>query len=59
MKIKNFQDAKNLRFLSMFRSKKGFIMSPGDFIKGLIIGIIIGGVVIYLGSKGVIPIPFL
>tara|TARA_Y100000310_G_C20378239_1_gene666800 strand:+ start:645 stop:776 length:132 start_codon:yes stop_codon:yes gene_type:complete len=43
----------------MFKNKKAFIMSPGDFIKGLIIGVIIGAVVIYLGSKGIIPIPFL
>lgn len=43
----------------MFKSKKGFIMSPEDFIKGLVIGIIIGAVVIYLGAKGIIPIPFL
>jgi len=43
----------------MFKSKKGFIMSPGDFIKGLIIGIIVGGAVVYLGLKGIIPIPFL
>jgi len=34
-------------------------MSPGDFIKGLILGIIIGAAVIYLGTKGIIPIPFL
>lgn len=34
-------------------------MSPEDFIKGLVIGIIIGAVVIYLGAKGIIPIPFL
>ena len=43
----------------MFRGKKGFIMSPGDFIKGLVIGFILGAVVVYLGSKGIIPIPFL
>ncbi len=40
-------------------NKKGFIMSPGDFLKGLIIGLIIGAVVVYLGVKGIIPIPFL
>ncbi len=43
----------------MFRSKKGFIMSPGDFIKGIVIGFILGTVVVYLGVKGIIPIPFL
>ena len=43
----------------MFSDKKGFIMSPGDFIKGIIIGFILGAVVVYLGAKGIIPIPFL
>ena len=43
----------------MFKSKKGFIMSPGDFVKGLIIGLIVGAVVVYLGTSGIIPIPFL
>tara|TARA_Y100000294_G_C8526929_1_gene325318 strand:+ start:269 stop:406 length:138 start_codon:yes stop_codon:yes gene_type:complete len=41
----------------MFKGKKGFIMSPGDFIKGLLIGIIVGAVVIYLAAIGIIPIP--
>ena len=40
-------------------SKKGFIMSPGDFIKGIFIGFILGAVVVYLGVKGIIPMPFL
>jgi len=40
-------------------NKKAFLMSPGDFIKGLIVGIIVGGAVVYLGTTGVIPIPFL
>lgn len=43
----------------MFDSKKGFIMSPGDFVKGLIIGFIIGAIVVFLGAKGIIPLPFL
>jgi len=43
----------------MFKSKKGFIMSPGDFIKGLVIGIIVGAVIVYLGARGIIPLPFL
>ena len=43
----------------MFRSKKGFIMSPGDFIKGIVVGFILGAVVVYLGAKGIIPMPFL
>jgi hypothetical protein len=43
----------------MFNNKKGFIMSPGDFFKGLIVGIIVGGAIVYLGVKNIIPIPFL
>ena len=43
----------------MFRGKKGFIMSPGDFIKGIVVGFILGAVVVYLGAKGIIPMPFL
>lgn len=43
----------------MFKNKKGFIMSPGDFIKGIVIGFILGAVVVYLGAKGIIPVPFL
>jgi hypothetical protein len=43
----------------MFKSKKAFIMSPEDFIKGLLLGFIVGAVVVYLGAKGIIPIPFL
>ena len=40
-------------------NKKAFMVSPGDFFKGLILGIVIGAVVIFLGTKGIIPIPFL
>ncbi len=43
----------------MFGSKKGFIMSPGDFVKGLVIGFIVGAAIIFLGAKGIIPMPFL
>tara|TARA_Y100000031_G_scaffold80944_1_gene89284 strand:+ start:153 stop:284 length:132 start_codon:yes stop_codon:yes gene_type:complete len=43
----------------MFKNKKGFFMSPADFVKGLIVGLIVGAVVVYLGAKGIIPIPFL
>ena len=43
----------------MFKNKKGFMVSPGDFFKGLIVGIIVGGVIVYLGTTGVIPITFL
>lgn len=38
-------------------NKKGFMISPGDFFKGLILGLIVGAAVVYLGSKGIIPIP--
>ena len=41
----------------MFNKKA--IMMWGDFFKGLIVGFIIGAVVVYLGTKGIIPIPFL
>jgi len=41
----------------MFNKKA--IMMWGDFFQGLIVGIIIGAVVIYLGAKEIIPIPFL
>ena len=41
----------------MFNKKA--IMMWGDFLQGLIVGIIIGAVVVYLGTKGIIPIPFL
>ena len=43
----------------MFEGKKGFVMSPGDFIKGLIVGFIVGAAIVYLGTKGIIPMPFL
>ena len=44
----------------MFVSKKAMIiMSWGDLLKGLIVGFILGAVVVYLGTKGIIPIPFL
>ena len=34
-------------------------ISHWDFVKGLIVGLIVGAVVVYLGAKGIIPIPFL
>jgi|TARA_B100001964_G_scaffold143525_1_gene158197 hypothetical protein len=43
----------------MFKNKKAFIMSPGDFIKGIIIGVIVGAAIVYLGTTGILPIPFL
>lgn len=43
----------------MLESKKATITIWGDFFQGLIVGLIIGIVVIYLGAKGIIPLPFL
>jgi len=43
----------------MLKSKKGMLASWPDLFKGLIIGFILGAVVVYLGVKGIIPIPFL
>lgn len=37
-------------------SKKGFITSPADLMKGLFIGFILGALLIYLMYKGIIPI---
>jgi len=51
-----FEDAKNLRFLSM--NKKGFLDMFGMMHPGLmfLIGLIIGAVIMYvLVSKGLIP----
>ncbi len=36
-------------------NKKAFITSPGDLAKGLIVGLIIGALIIYLMAKGIIP----
>lgn len=38
-------------------SSKGYILSPADLIKGLIFGIIIGAILMYLLMIGVIPSP--
>ena len=38
-------------------NKKGFITSPADLIKGLVVGFIIGVILMYLTAKGIIPIP--
>tara|TARA_Y100000310_G_scaffold112450_1_gene110933 strand:- start:6461 stop:6592 length:132 start_codon:yes stop_codon:yes gene_type:complete len=43
----------------MLKSKKGMLTSWPDIFKGLIIGFILGAAIIYLGTKGIIPIPFL
>ena len=39
----------------MMKHKKGFITSPGDLFKGLLIGIILGIVLAVLMAKGVLP----
>jgi len=40
-------------------NKNGIVTSPADLMKGLLIGFILGVIVIFLGVKGIIPIPFL
>jgi len=40
-------------------NKKGIITSPTDLMKGFIVGFILGVIVVFLGAKGIIPIPFL
>lgn len=35
------------------------MISPADFVKGLIVGFFIGAIFMFLISKGIIPIPFL
>ncbi len=40
-------------------NKKAIMISPANFFQGMILGFIIGAVVVYLGVKGIIPIPFL
>ncbi|HLD19314.1 MAG TPA: hypothetical protein VJB90_04885 [Candidatus Nanoarchaeia archaeon] len=39
------------------REKRGYILSPADLIKGLVIGIAIGIILTYLFMKGIIPNP--
>ena len=38
--------------------KKGFI-DFGSFMQGLVVGLIIGIIIVFLGAKGIIPMPFL
>jgi hypothetical protein len=35
------------------------IVSPADLMKGFFVGFIVGALVIFLGTKGIIQIPFL
>lgn len=37
-------------------SKKG-LMSPGEFMMGVLVGIVVGALIIYLAHKGILPIP--
>jgi hypothetical protein len=39
--------------------KKGFILSYADLFKGLVVGFILGAVLMYLVTNGIIHIPFL
>lgn len=41
--------------MKILKNKNGFILSPGDFIHGLWIGLLIGAVLIILITTGVIP----
>lgn len=43
----------------MFENKKAIVTSPADLVKGFIVGLIIGALIIFLGVKGIIPIPYL
>ncbi|MBI2574600.1 hypothetical protein HYV82_01825 [Candidatus Woesearchaeota archaeon] len=36
------------------RGKKGYIISYGDWFKGFFIGLIIGGVLVYLFTNGIL-----
>ncbi len=40
----------------LVKGKKGFITDPGNLIQGIIIGLIIGALVMYLMVKGIIPL---
>ena len=40
-------------------NKKAIVTSPADLTKGFFIGFIIGALLIFLGAKKIIPLPFL
>ena len=40
-------------------NNKAFVTSPADMLKGIVIGFIIGVILVYLGAKGTISLPFL
>jgi|TARA_Y100000310_G_scaffold345214_1_gene462758 hypothetical protein len=37
-------------------NKKAVFISPADWIKGFVIGLLVGAILIYLIAKGIIPI---
>ena len=43
-------------YYMMLFNKKGMIMSWADMFKGLLVGLILGAVIVYLMRKGIIPI---
>lgn len=45
--------------MKMFALKNGFVTDWGDLFKGLLVGFIAGALLVYLGAKGVINLPFL
>ncbi|MBI3051087.1 hypothetical protein HYY74_01380 [Candidatus Woesearchaeota archaeon] len=38
--------------------KKGYIVSYGDWFKGLLIGVIVGAALVYFFMSGVVKLPF-
>ncbi|MBI3034605.1 hypothetical protein HYY72_05595 [Candidatus Woesearchaeota archaeon] len=39
------------------KSKRGYIISYADWFKGFFIGLIIGGIIVYLFTSGVVKMP--
>ncbi|MBI2142067.1 hypothetical protein HYU15_01080 [Candidatus Woesearchaeota archaeon] len=39
------------------RGKKGYIISYGDWFKGMLIGVIVGGAIVYLFMTGLLKVP--
>jgi len=44
--------------LKIFKQKRGIMTSFGDFFKGVIAGLIVGGILAYLIVKEIIPLPW-
>ncbi|MGM5481534.1 MAG: hypothetical protein ACQESE_03935 [Nanobdellota archaeon] len=40
----------------MFNNKKGYMTSSKDFMKGIILGIILGAIFVFLVAKGILPL---